>query len=144
MAERNFDDGRKRPEGHVFTIEGRTFKTLPTSPVWRILQRKKRDQEGDSQRTIFDDYLDFLRGVIVPEQREAFDSFLEDPDIYVVATDIRDIAEWLLEEMTGSDRPTNGSASSGNGAGPTGKLSRAKRSSRAAASKPSTSPKGSP
>ena len=141
MAERNFDTDRKKAvrEGHSFTLGGREFRTLPDLPVSWLLRPKDDDPEvSPLERNI-----NFLRMLIVPEQREAFDGLLADDDVFLEASDLLDVSKWLIGVIS-SNRPTSASGSSGNGAGRTGKLSRVKRSSVAPASKTSAGKRPSP
>lgn len=132
MADRNFDTERTkngRP-GHSFTLGGREFRTLPELPVSYLL----RPTSADDETSALEHVIAYVRLLIVPEQREAFDQMLVDEDVFVEANDIIEVSRWLTGVIS-SSRPTNASGSSGNGAGRTARSSKAKPSSRGNASR---------
>jgi hypothetical protein len=109
MAERNFDDEYQiaAKEGHSFTLAGQVFRTKAIAPVAAF-----RDKETGLDAAIM-----FLKRLLVPEDREAFDLLMDNEDAPISPHQIDQIATWLIEETSG--RPTESPAGSGSGAATT-------------------------
>lgn len=108
MAERNFDDEYQiaAKEGHSFTLGGQTFHTKAIAPVAAF-----RDKETGLDAAIM-----FLKRLLVPDDREAFEALLANEDAPISPFQIDQIASWLIEETSG--RPTDSPGSSGTGGEP--------------------------
>lgn len=126
MADRNFDATRER-KGHTFTLGGKKFRTYPGMSIPYIKRRNAR-KESD-QLDPLDDAIEFVRELIVKEDRPKFDEMVEAEDVYFDAKDLIDLQNWLLEVISG--RPTKRPVSSGGGSKANGTGSKAKSSSRA-------------
>lgn len=121
MAEKEF--GGKHKPAHSFTLNGHKFRVHAGYSITFLRA------EEDKKKAPLDTTIDFIRGLIVKEDRPAFDRLLTDPEEHIEGMDLVDIANWLVEVMSG--RPTQSPASSGNGAGRTGTQSKAKSTGRA-------------
>lgn len=123
MAERDFDKERKKKPGHTFKLGGETFHTYPGMSVTFIRKESTEDT------TPLDGTLSFIRSLILPKDRDKFDTLINSEDIYIEADDLLELSNWLVEVISG--RPTKRPASSGNGAAKTGTGSKAKPSAAA-------------
>lgn len=137
MAERDFDAERKKRKGHQFTLGGQTFHTYAGLSL--TFFQKEDDPDVHPLKAT----LDFIRSLLIHEDRERWDAMVSDPTVYIEADDLVDLSKWLLEVASG--RPTKRRSSSGNGASPMKSLSKAPSSATpASGSKNSTSKKPSP
>lgn len=106
-----YDYGKQK--GHTFKLGGQVFHTKSVAPPAAWLQ----------EETGLDAAINFLRILLVPEDREVFLAMLKDIDANITPYQIDQVASWLIGETSG--RPTESPASSGNGAGRTSSGSKA-------------------
>lgn len=138
MAERDFDAARKKKKGHKFTLAGREFRTHPSMSLTFL-----RGDETDEAALPLTRTLNFIRAMLVKEDRKKWDAMLSDSEVYIEADDILDVSNWIIEVISG--RPTKAPVSSGNGDGGTSSPSKARSSATAASgSKTSRQKKPSP
>lgn len=107
MAEKDFDaefDYGER-EGHTFVLGGEKFHTVGIAPLAAFLS----DSRG------LDAALEFIRKVLIKEDRQAFDLLIhsENPPVPISAFQVDSIAQWLITVTSG--RPTQAPSSSGTG-----------------------------
>lgn len=94
-------------EGVTFKLGGREFRTKPVASPGPLLN------PGSG----LDAAMKIFQAVLVPEDLDAFNELVNDPNpnVLISASQIDNIAAWLVEVTSG--RPTESPASSGNGGG---------------------------
>lgn len=92
MAEKNFDE-EPRPEGHTFTLGGRSFRTYPS------LSLTVARTPFDENETPIETTLNFIRTLVVKEDRQKWEEMLQDPEVYLEAENLLQVSDWLIAEM---------------------------------------------
>jgi hypothetical protein len=123
---RNFDE--MYTEDRSFVIGGETFHWEPV--FWRVYSEwvdtaveeqnrlQKETPEGQTPNLkLIDTFEDIIKRVllfIVPEEKDAFEALVTDPEKKITTLQLSELSTWLLEVQT--ERPTTPPSPSGNGA----------------------------
>lgn len=113
-APRNFDEeyafDKQKPT--AFVLGGKTLQATPILHPSIFLSR-------DTKLSGVEAAVKIIMGALVPKDRKVFQGLLDDPDVRISASQVDDIATWLLE-VASENRPTKSRSSSGNGGAKTG------------------------
>lgn len=127
MTKRHKDFGAKQAstdEPVTFTLDGEDFTCRPRVQGGLIL-KFVHDADSDSGGKAAGALTWFIRKALVKDDRERFDTLLEDEDRLIDVETIGEVAAWLMEMYAG--RPTGQQGNSSSSQSKNGRTSTAER-----------------
>lgn len=122
------DDGEVREPSCTFTFAGRDWRCRNAADVPFRLREKVFQLDGDGENASLVVFVEpFFRGVLVPEDFDAFKAHLDEPDSPLTEAKFQKLIEFVSEKVFG--RPTEPSASSSAGPSARGRSSKGRSSS---------------